>query len=316
MRRRNLMIGLGVLATGSGATALTGATLSNTVSPTADFRVNVDAADLVVKRGQNFSDGSDETISTDTGDITGDITYVDDGASTGLNGKTAFTAAANTDTNGSLDFGILIPFDDIPTSGGPGLATTSTSGDQSYTFPGLLQVDNLDTSDVKHVVMQYAESIDTSTSTGAAGSTNGYVTSASDGAVDGTAEFNAPLVGENVDGGNDLSFDEVAHMFQFSVEDSEDSNTAKRVSPPGDASTAGNGNQLPANSFTIAADSSTSIDLTVNFTEALGDDIAGFVARENLDADGGTVRLLDTIFVAEASGPTDDSTGNITANTF
>jgi hypothetical protein len=163
--------------------------------------------------------------------------------------------------------------------------------------------------------MQYAESIDTSTITaGVAGSPNGYVTGASEEAVDGTDAFGAPLVGETVDSGNDLSFDEVAHMFEFSVEDS--GNTATRVSPPGDASTAGNGNQLPANSFTIAADSSTSIDLTVNFTEALGDDIAGFVARENLDANGGTVRLLDTIFVAEADGPTTDSVENITANTL
>jgi hypothetical protein len=278
--------------------------------------VNVDAADLVVKRGGNFADGADQTVSENTG-AAGDITYVDEGASTGLNGKTAFTAAANTDTNGSLDFGILIPFDDIPTSGTSGLATTSTTGDQSYTFPDLLQVDNLDTGGAKDVVMQYAESIDTSTITaGVAGNTNGYVTSASEGAVDGTEAFDTTLVGENVNGGNDLSFDEVAHMFEFSVEDSDNSNAATRVSPPGDETTPGNGNQLPQNSFTIEANSSTSIDLTVNLTENLGDEIAGFVAVEDLDVDGGTVRLLDTIFVAEASGPTTDSVENITANTF
>jgi hypothetical protein len=49
------MIGLGVLATGSGATALTGATLSNTVSPTADFRVNVDPEGLVVEKNSTQS---------------------------------------------------------------------------------------------------------------------------------------------------------------------------------------------------------------------------------------------------------------------
>ena len=43
MKRRRLLLGLGTVAVGSAAAALTGATLSNTVSPTADFRVSVDS---------------------------------------------------------------------------------------------------------------------------------------------------------------------------------------------------------------------------------------------------------------------------------
>ena len=43
MKRRRLLLGLGTVSVGSAAAALTGATLSNTVSPTADFRVSVDS---------------------------------------------------------------------------------------------------------------------------------------------------------------------------------------------------------------------------------------------------------------------------------
>lgn len=53
MKRRRLLYGLGLATVGSSATALTGATLSNTVSPAADFRVNVDAG-LLVEAGYFF----------------------------------------------------------------------------------------------------------------------------------------------------------------------------------------------------------------------------------------------------------------------
>jgi hypothetical protein len=55
MQRRRLLYGLGLATVGSSATALTGATLSNTVSPAADFRVNVDAG-LLVEAGVMFAD--------------------------------------------------------------------------------------------------------------------------------------------------------------------------------------------------------------------------------------------------------------------
>lgn len=64
MKRRRLLLGLGTVAVGSASAALTGATLSNTVSPTADFRVSVDSGTEVKaatanptydSRGKGFS---------------------------------------------------------------------------------------------------------------------------------------------------------------------------------------------------------------------------------------------------------------------
>lgn len=317
MRRRNLMIGLGVLATGSGATALTGATLSNTVSPTADFRVNVDTQDLIVKRGPNFGSGNQD-ISNGLGDIPdSSVTYVDAAASSGLNGKTTFTAAANTSTNGSLDFGVLIPFDQIPTSNSAAVQT-SVSGTKEYTFPDLLQIDNRDTGGAKTVVLQYAESI----SGGAAQEPNGYVTTGGGEAVDGTSDFNNPLVGATVNSSNDLSFDEVANIFEFSVEDKTSNNTPTRVSPPGSGDP-GNSNQLPKRSITIRAagdaanPTSVALDLTLNLDATIGDEIAGFVSNESLDTNGGTIRLMDTIFVSETDDSSSDTVnGGLTPNTI
>jgi hypothetical protein len=63
MKRRRLLYGLGLATVGSSATALTGATLSNTVSPAADFRVKVDAG-LLVEAGVMFEErdiGPEET---------------------------------------------------------------------------------------------------------------------------------------------------------------------------------------------------------------------------------------------------------------
>jgi hypothetical protein len=57
MKRRRLLYGLGLATVGSSATALTGATLSNTVSPAADFRVKVDAG-LLVEAGAMFEERS------------------------------------------------------------------------------------------------------------------------------------------------------------------------------------------------------------------------------------------------------------------
>ena len=115
------MLGLGVLATGSGAAALTGATLSNTVSPTADFRVNVEGG-LVVEKGASFpaSDGS-TTVSSGFGGTpdNSDVEFInstnsDSTVFNDLDGKTSFAAVADDEQNGALNIGIAIPFGNIP----------------------------------------------------------------------------------------------------------------------------------------------------------------------------------------------------------
>lgn len=315
------MIGLGVLATGSGATALTGATLSNTVSPTADFRVNVDTADLIVKRGPNFGSG-DQSVSTGVGDNPdGSATYVDGPASTGLDGKTAFTAAANTETNSSLDFGALIPFDAIPTSASAAVQT-SASGSKEYRFPNILQIDNKDTTAGKNVVLQYANSV---SSTGAAQSPIGYVTAGADEAVDGTADFTSALVSA-AGGTSQLSYDEVAYTYGFEFDDT--NSGQQRISPNGAYGTVvdtGNDFQQPKTAMSLpsATDSTTpssaALDFVVRLNETTGDKIASFVSTEGLDANGGTIRLVDTIYVAETDAPstdTSDASAGVTPTTL
>jgi hypothetical protein len=303
------MIGLGVLATGSGATALTGATLQNTVSPTADFRVNVDTADLVVKRGQNFAIDGATVDKADAGDITTDVPYIDDPAATGLDGQTGFAAAANTLTNGDLNFGVMIPFDKIPTDGSAAVST-SVNQDRTYTFPDLLQIDNKDT-EGKDVVISYA---DDPSGTVEMNDDHGYVTSVADAGVDGTTVTTSGLVNADTDNGGDLSFDEVAHIFEFSV--TEEGGSPERVSPPGSPDTAGNNNQQPNKAFEIGAASGTptsvGVDLNLNLTTSLGNEIAQFISDQGMNASGGTFRLVDSIYVSETTEPTNDTVSDST----
>ena len=82
MKRRRLLLGLGTVAVGSAAAALTGATLSNTVSPTADFRVSVDSGTEVKaatanptydSRGDGFND-----LNSDSTELSGAFPSPDD----------------------------------------------------------------------------------------------------------------------------------------------------------------------------------------------------------------------------------------------
>jgi hypothetical protein len=271
--------------------------------------VNVDTADLIVKRGPNFGSG-DQSVSTGLGDNPdGSATYVDGPASTGLDGKTAFTASANTETNSSLDFGALIPFDAIPTSASAAVQT-SAAGSKEYRFPDMLQIDNKDTGAGKDVIIQYADSINS----GAAQSPNGYVEDAAAEAVDGTADFGSALV-STASGTDQLSYDEVAYTYGFEFDNT--SSGQERISPTGafgNGLGTGNEFQTPKTAMSLpqATDSTTpssaALDFVVRLEESVGDKIASFVSTEGLDADGGTIRLVDTIYVAETDAPSTDTT--------
>jgi hypothetical protein len=271
--------------------------------------VNVDTADLIVKRGPNFGSG-DQSVSTGLGDNPdGSATYVDGPASTGLDGKTAFTASANTETNSSLDFGALIPFDAIPTSASAAVQT-SAAGSKEYRFPDMLQIDNKDTGAGKDVIIQYANSINS----GAAQSPNGYVEDAAAEAVDGTGDFGNALVSTGA-GNNQLSYDEVAYTYGFEFDNT--SSGQERISPTGafgNGLGTGNEFQTPKTAMSLpqAPDSNTpssaALDFVVQLNENLGDKIASFVSNEGLDANGGTIRLVDTIYVAETNAPSTDTT--------
>jgi hypothetical protein len=112
MNRRRLLYGLGLATVGSSATALTGATLSNTVSPAADFRVNVNAG-LLVEAGAIFDERNLEDGATSTGITSGiytdsegnnvyftrDSAFSFNGPDSDFRGRTQSVTGEDTDTD-------------------------------------------------------------------------------------------------------------------------------------------------------------------------------------------------------------------------
>ena len=289
------MIGLGVLATGSGAAALTGATLSNTVSPTADFRVNVEAPGLTVKRGRARYDGTAETQSgTD-----GDGTYINGAASTALDSETTLSVASNDSTNGELDFGVLVPFDEIPDSNG---RTSQTDASFDVSFPQAIALENQSGGPLT-VGIQYGDTLNGSGGVDTSG-TVGYADSADRIGRAGT-EVTEEFI--SADGGPAaLSFDEVASMFDFLVPT--DNDLLSEISPLGDKENRGNETQEPNSGVSIGNTESVDITFKLTINQTIGTKIADFVERNTLDENGGTFALIDEIFV----GKTDGSVNTVT----
>ena len=279
------MIGLGVLATGSGAAALTGATLSNTVSPTADFRVNVDPEGLVVEKNSTQSFDGTVVGTAGSGFVPAGLAY-HDSADTSLDDFTDFAAVANDGVNGDLEFGVLVPFDQIP---------TSSDSQVSFKFPDLLQVTNSDGSD-QNVVIRYDDATD-----GSNASTFGYVTE-DESDLDSDGSF------VSADGTNAaLSFDEVASIFSFEVAGTLDGNSVTSTISPKGANTAGNSNQLPEVAASIDAGGTTNISVNVNISPEIGQKIVDEVDAQNLGSNGGQIRLLDQVFFSTAGDLTNDT---------
>ena len=313
------MIGLGVLATGSGAAALTGATLSNTVSPSADFRVNVDTPDLEVVRGPAF-DTSDQTVTvTDNEGVVSDATATyfhggspDEsaglGAAEALGDADGFAAAATTGTNGDLNFGITIPFDKIPAIG----PETSVGQEVEFVFPDLLQINNRgfftgdvvgDGNNPTGVGIRY----DSGDGDSASVPGNGYVT-ADSAAIDGDGN----TVSEEGTG-DSLSFDNVASIFNFVAKTDADGGgtNSTKISSQGSQSTdAGNNNQKPTSGLEIPNDTGMPIDLHVNIGPTLGDDLVETFKQSTVLESGGQVRLIDEIFVSVMDSQASDVVNN------
>jgi hypothetical protein len=270
-------------------TALTGATLSETVRPTADFRVNVEG-DVIVKRngGQSF-DGS--TVSTSGNDIPSNTLVYEDGGGSALDDNANFAAAANQQTDGNLKFGVLVPYDKIPTSD----SKTNTSGPVTYRFPDLLQVRNNSNSNT-HIVVRYDNR-----SGGSQKSNNGYVINDSND-LNGDGSF----VNAAGTGTNRLSYDEVAHIFEISLKDNSNSQNWTRISPTGEDN-AGTHNQDPDAAAKLRSGTRTSLAVTVNLTETLGDKIANRVEAQQLDANGGQIRFLDQVWFSTTNNIVSDT---------
>ena len=296
MQRRKFTFGLGVLATGSAAASLTGATLSNTVSPTADFRVNVQGDNLVIERHVNSSFDGNTNVDTSGNDISSNTLVYEDGGGSALDDNANFAAAANQQANGNLEFGVLVPYDKIPTSD----SKTGTSGTVTYRFPDLLQVTNNSGSSA-NIVVRYDDKTG-----GNPANNNGYVTSDGND-IDGDGTFVSAS-----GSGTELSYDEVASIFEISAQDSGNGSAWTRISPTGAWNDQSN-NQDPDAAATLSDSTKTSLAVTVNLDQQFGDKIANEVEAQQLDADGGQIRFLDQVWFSTTDSPSTDTT---TSNSF
>jgi hypothetical protein len=295
------MIGLGVLATGSGAAALTGATLSNTVNPTADFRVNVQGDNLVIERHVNSTFDGNTNVDTTGNDISSSTLVYEDGGGSTLNDSADFAAAANKQANGNLEFGVLVPYDEIPTSD----SKTGTSGSVTYRFPHLLQVTN-NSGGTANIVVRYDDQ-----SGGGSANNNGYVTS-DDNDIDGDGTFVSAS-----GSGTELSYDEVASIFEISAQDGGNDDAWTRISPTGAWNDQAN-KQDPDAAATLGDGNKTSLAVTVNLDNDFGDKIANEVEAQQLDANGGQIRFLDQVWFSTTGSPGNDTTtgSSFNATTF
>jgi hypothetical protein len=145
MKRRTALIGLGSLATGSGA-VFTSAAFSDSVGASSDMRVVV-AEDLEVRAGQAFND--DGTINTSNGDIT-PSNYVEYASNTDF-----FDPSSDPEPQGLVD----IDSDDLPVAtvnrrdsnvnGDVKIQVAVNVDTNSVTFNDILEIENKGTSSVK-----------------------------------------------------------------------------------------------------------------------------------------------------------------------
>jgi hypothetical protein len=120
MKRRNVLYGLGLAGLASSVTALTGATLAETVTPTAEFRVNVEpdffvraarSTDTVGGMVGSFPDDESTTTQTFGGEsiaYTIDTSLTADGTAATFGSNDPFVIA-NDEVNNNLTLALSIP---------------------------------------------------------------------------------------------------------------------------------------------------------------------------------------------------------------
>jgi hypothetical protein len=282
MKRRNLIYGMGLLAMGSGAAALSGATLSNTVNPFARFNINVEGG-LLVERGLSFSGGTNSTTSSDgIGGASGVdfITVANDETDGNVEDQLnldqqVFEVAADAGENADLSIALAVPFG-------------SLSSGQSYTFPNLLQITN-NANSSKDVAIEFDDGVG---GTVADGADHGFATGTQDD-LDGSGSDVSAVNASGGSGPTRLSFDEVAYLFQFKA-----GTTA--ISPSGSTSE-GNTNQNATSSVTIGSGATQQVSLTVDLHADIKTKLDAIVSENNLSVDSGRFALVEEIYVGTSS---------------
>jgi hypothetical protein len=282
MKRRNLIYGMGLLAMGSGAAALSGATLTNTVNPFARFNINVEGG-LLVTRGLSFDGTGTNTTSSGVDDATNvDFVEVADDATDTAVANTldfdqqAFEVAADEGENADLSIALAVPFG-------------SLSGGESYTFPNLLQIQN-NANSSKDVAIEFD---DGQGGTVADNDDHGFATG-TQADLDGSGSAVSAVNASGGSGPTRLSFDEVASLFQFKA-------GATAISPPGSGTTAGNTNQDATSSVAIASGATQQVSLTVDLASGIKTKLDAIVSENNLSVDSGQFALVEDIYVGTSS---------------
>jgi len=279
--RRKMILGMGALATGSGA-AFSSAAFQSSVNPAADMRVVVDG-DLIVEAGAAFrnSDGGYQS-------------NIADGEFYGVN-QNEFFSTANPSQGGADSLGSGFSTDDLPIASVNGdqnealSIKTAVKNDTSHTFEELLQVRNEGTEPVDVGVKFEEFGVDTD---GRMSGKGGDVDEAN---VVKAYEFKA---GSNPNNENPISYNQEVTEDEVPDTAAQTVNNVVTVSP-------GETEQI-----------SLEIDLTVNITDEISEQIEdaadigdSFTGGENETED--TVQLIDSIRVgADSEGETGELSGS------
>ena len=316
MDRRRLLWGLGAACLGSSATALTGATLSNTVRPASDFRISV-VSDLVAYPvttqmsidqlagntagyGVNIEDFyAVKFVAVPKLDENGTDVYFDESshANVGIDNfnlnLNQYGVLFENDKNRNNDAEPFVVAVSIPLD-----IDAITWGDKNvsrgqFEFRRWLGIKNT-ANFSQEVWLEFLGEGDTQDDNGYGSDVNGHTQTPS-------------VLSPGAVGGDDtLAANQVAELFEFYVEKQENSNGAsvsgnhdKTLSPPGTGATP----QEAANRVTLDPGGAVMLGLRVDltrsqtFTNDAEDRLNTVAEAKQLLSAGGTIDLLDTLFI-------------------
>jgi hypothetical protein len=296
MRRRNFVLGLGVLGAGSGSVALAGATLSETVTPTVGFRINVEGG-LEVSAG-TAAGGHGHDTGNNSIDATNEIIYNTTASAGDSTFDSTLDGAADQEINGDFDLGVAIPYE---TPNGNGIKDVAgavdsddSNSDVTTTLYNVMTIKNNTASSQDVVISYYDGDTGTPSLDFTDQSLHGYNTDSD--LVNETSTGGSYSAG---DGGLDpafLSVDEVAHLIGFY-----DGSSGSKISPEGEAVDDGsdsNKQNIP-NAVTIASGAETTIDMQIKLTEENAEKIVAYIENKQYDIFSRNAGQDDTIFIED-----------------
>lgn len=283
MERRNLLLGIGGIATISATGTLTGATIQNAVSPGVNTRVQTTGRLLVSAATEDDEDenGDDNPGNFPSEDGTAEVTEDRDGDDLDNNvtfetdselnvteqtyGTTDPFVMANQQENNDLEWALSVP---------------NEAGE--YRFPLALHFElDDDAENIDNLGVQYVDGVDNEQATA-----NGYGADVVD---NGEAPVDADF--DDAEDGDQVSANEVASIISFEAQDG--SNELLRISPDGESSE--DEAQQPENTIELTGDSTNgprNVDIVVDIPDQDN-------PLEDLAGEEGSIELIDTIFVGD-----------------